>query len=140
MAVRLDDPVGAKLSYLLENRISFYVLPNSFAAAPGGFDDALAERLGLAATSMLRPTNFEPQYKIAVFTPAPPRSSASATQRQRQEQAISATTATAPLRLRDAEPFCRALEPSRPSARWDAWSRSRRYGSRWWFPSASFRA
>jgi hypothetical protein len=69
MAVRLDDPVGAKLSYLLENRISFYVLPNSFAAAPGGFDDALAERLGLAATSMLRPTNFEPQYKIAVFTP-----------------------------------------------------------------------
>jgi hypothetical protein len=69
MAVRRDDPIGGKLAYLLEHRINLYALANTYAAAPGGFDDSLAERLGLAATSALLRTAFEPQFKIAVFTP-----------------------------------------------------------------------
>jgi hypothetical protein len=69
MQIRRDNPVGAKLSYLMEHRLNLYALANSYAAAPGGFDDSLAEVLGLAATSALKPTTYEPQYKIAVFTP-----------------------------------------------------------------------
>jgi hypothetical protein len=69
MAIRRDDPIGGKVSYLLEHRIGFYALANSYASAPGGFDDSLAEKLGIAATSPLLPTTFEPQFKIAVYTP-----------------------------------------------------------------------
>jgi hypothetical protein len=54
---------------LLEHRINLYTLSNSFASAPGGFDDSLAERLGMAATSALMPTTFEPQFKIAIYVP-----------------------------------------------------------------------
>jgi len=69
MNIRRDNPIGAKLSYLLEHRLNLYALANSYASAPGGFDDSLAEVLGMAATSALKPTTFEPQYKLAVFTP-----------------------------------------------------------------------
>jgi len=68
-AVRRDNPVGAKIAYLVEHRICLYSLANTYAAAPGGFDDSLAERLGLAATSALLPTNYEPQFKMAVYVP-----------------------------------------------------------------------
>lgn len=68
-SIRRDDPIGNKLASLLENRVNLYVLANSYAAAPGGFDDSLAEKLGLAATSALLPTTYEPQYKVAVYTP-----------------------------------------------------------------------
>src|SRR5437660_8376186 len=60
MALRRDHPIGGKLSYLVEHRINLYVLANTYAAAPGGFDDSLAEKLGLAATSAIVPTNYEP--------------------------------------------------------------------------------
>ena len=69
MAIRRDSPIGGKAAYLTEHRINLYTLSDSYAAAPGGFDDSLAERLGLAANSALLPTTFEPQYKIAVYTP-----------------------------------------------------------------------
>ncbi len=68
-AIRHDEPVGSKLAYLLEHRISLYALANSFAVVRGGFDDCLAEKLGLAGTSAIVPTSYEPQFKIAVFTP-----------------------------------------------------------------------
>jgi hypothetical protein len=70
VAIRRDNPIGGKLAYLLEHRTGYYALANSFASAPGGFDDSLAERLGLAGTSALVPTTFEPQFKFAVFAPA----------------------------------------------------------------------
>jgi hypothetical protein len=69
MSIRRDDPIGSKLAYLVEHRIAAYALANSIAAAPGGFDDKLAEALGLAATSVLSPTRYELQYKMAVFVP-----------------------------------------------------------------------
>jgi hypothetical protein len=69
MAVRRDEAVGSKLAYLLEHRINLYVLPTSYASVPGGFDDSLAERLGLAASSALVATSSEEQFKIAVYTP-----------------------------------------------------------------------
>lgn len=68
-ALCLDDPIAAKVAYLVKHSITLYALPNTYAAAPGGFDDALAEQLGLAATTPLQPTAFEPQYKIAFYVP-----------------------------------------------------------------------
>jgi hypothetical protein len=68
-ALRRDDPIGERIALLVERRVALYVLPNSFAAAPGGFDDSLAEALGLAATTVLRPTAYEQLLKIAVPTP-----------------------------------------------------------------------
>lgn len=68
-SIRRDDPVGERVAHLLERRVSLYVLPNSVAAAPGGLDDSLAARLGLAATTVLRQTAYEDLLKIAVYTP-----------------------------------------------------------------------
>lgn len=68
-ALRWDDPVGAKVTHLVQRNVSLYALPSSYAAAPGGFDDSLAERLGLAATGALQPTSAENQCKFVVFVP-----------------------------------------------------------------------
>jgi hypothetical protein len=68
-AIRSDDPIGGKIAHAVEHRVSLYALPNSFASARGGFDDSLAETLGLAGTSMLMGATFEAQNKIAVFVP-----------------------------------------------------------------------
>lgn len=69
-AVREDDPIGSKLLYLIQHRVSLYCLANSFAATRGGFDETLADALGLAGTAVLKPTTYEPMYKIAVYVPA----------------------------------------------------------------------
>jgi hypothetical protein len=68
-ALRWDDPIGAKIAHLAQRQISLYALSNSCAAAPGGFDDSLAERLGLAANGSLLATHAENQLKFAVFVP-----------------------------------------------------------------------
>lgn len=68
-ALRWDDPIGAKVTHLVQRDISLYVLANSYAAAPGGFDDSLAERLGLGATRPLVPTVAETQLKFVTFVP-----------------------------------------------------------------------
>jgi hypothetical protein len=68
-ALRWDDPIGAKVAHLVQRQIALYVLSNAYAAAPGGFDDSLAERLGLAATGALIPTAAEAQLKLVVFVP-----------------------------------------------------------------------
>jgi hypothetical protein len=68
-SLRRDSPIGGKVAYLTEHRINLYALSDSYASAPGGFDDSLAERLGIAATSALIPTNFEQLFKLAVFVP-----------------------------------------------------------------------
>ena len=69
-ALRWDDPIGAKVAHLVQRQVPLYVLANSYAAAPGGFDDSLAERLGLVAHSALVPTSTEAQLKFVVFVPA----------------------------------------------------------------------
>jgi hypothetical protein len=68
-AVRWDNPIGAKVAHLAQRQVSLYALANSYAAAPGGFDDSLAERLGLAASGALVPTIAESQQKLVVFVP-----------------------------------------------------------------------
>jgi hypothetical protein len=68
-ALNWDDPIGSRIAYLAKHQISLYVLANSYAAAPGGFDDSLAERLGLAGTRALVPTVAEAQFKMVVFVP-----------------------------------------------------------------------
>src|SRR5207248_5682500 len=68
-ALRWDDPIGAKVAHLVQRQISLYALANAYAAAPGGFDDSLAERLGLAASGALVPTAAEAQLKFVVFVP-----------------------------------------------------------------------
>lgn len=70
-SLRWDDPIGARIAHLTQRQISLYALPTSFAAAPGGFDDCLAERLGLAAHGPLLSTIAEPQLKFVVFVPLP---------------------------------------------------------------------
>ena len=67
--LRWDDPIGAKVAHLAQRQISLYVLANSYAAAPGGFDDGLADRLGLVASGALVPTTAESQLKFVVFVP-----------------------------------------------------------------------
>ena len=64
-----DDPVGAKITQLTQRQVSLYALSNAYAAAPAGFDDCLAERLGLAARGALVPTLAEKQLKLVVFVP-----------------------------------------------------------------------
>lgn len=68
-AIRSDDPVGERIVRLIEKRVGLLVLPSSIAAAPGGLDDALAARLGLAGTSALRQTACESLFKIGVYVP-----------------------------------------------------------------------
>lgn len=68
-SLRWDNPVGAKLAHLTQRHISLYTLVNTYAAAPGGFDDSLAERLGLAPSGVLVPTAAENQLKFVVFVP-----------------------------------------------------------------------
>lgn len=64
-----DDPIGAKITQLTQRHVSLYALSNAYAAAPAGFDDCLAERLGLAARGALVPTLAEKQLKLVVFVP-----------------------------------------------------------------------
>lgn len=68
-ALNWDDPIGSLVTTLAQRQVSLYVLANSYAAAPGGFDDSLAERLGLAGTRALVPTAAEAQLKLVVFVP-----------------------------------------------------------------------
>ena len=68
-ALRWDDPIGSKVAHLVQRQVSLYVLSSAFAAAPGGFDDCLAERLGLAPSGSLVPTMAETQLKFVVFVP-----------------------------------------------------------------------
>lgn len=67
--LRWDDPIGAKIAHLVQRQVSLYVLSNAYAAAPGGLDDSLAERLGLAPSGVLAPTQTEAQLKLVVFVP-----------------------------------------------------------------------
>jgi hypothetical protein len=67
--LRWDNPIGARAALLAQKQISLYVLANSYAAVPGGFDDSLAEQLGLAPTGVLAPTVAEKQLKFVVFVP-----------------------------------------------------------------------
>ncbi len=68
-ALRWDDPIGSKIAHLVQRQVSLYTLSNAYAAAPGGFDDSLAERLGLAPSGALTPTSAEAQLKFVVFVP-----------------------------------------------------------------------
>ncbi len=64
-----DDPIGARISQLAQNQLSLYAISSSYAAAPGGFDDCLAEKLGLAPTGALVAALTEAQFKFVVFVP-----------------------------------------------------------------------
>jgi putative NIF3 family GTP cyclohydrolase 1 type 2 len=68
-AVRWDDPIGSKVAHLVNRQISLYTLCNSYALAPGGLDDSLAECLGLGAKGSLLPIAAEAQYKFVTSVP-----------------------------------------------------------------------
>ena len=70
LALRWDDPIGSKIAHLTQRQVSLYSLSNAYAAAPGGLDDSLADRLGLAPTGALVPTSAESQLKFVVFVPS----------------------------------------------------------------------
>lgn len=64
-----EEPQGAFLQMLLQKRASLYVLPASYAAAPAGWDQCLAERVGLLDSKPVLPVAPEPQFKVVVFVP-----------------------------------------------------------------------
>ncbi|HLV79196.1 MAG TPA: Nif3-like dinuclear metal center hexameric protein [Chthonomonadaceae bacterium] len=68
-SLRWDDPLGARITHLAQRQISLYALANANASAPGGFDDSLADRLGLGTSGVLIPTAAEGQLKLVVFVP-----------------------------------------------------------------------
>lgn len=68
-ALRWDDPVGARVAFLIRKQVALYTLSCAFAAAPGGLDDCLAERLGLGGSRLLLSTATEAQFKFVVFVP-----------------------------------------------------------------------
>ena len=68
-ALRWDDPLGAKLSQLIQKQVSVYALSSAYAAAPGGLDDGLSEQLGLAPIGALVPTSAETQLKLVASVP-----------------------------------------------------------------------
>lgn len=64
-----DEPLGTKFVPLAQRHISFYALSSAFADVPGGFDEALAEHLGIESHAPLLPSYAEPQFKFVVFVP-----------------------------------------------------------------------
>ena len=125
------------LEVTANGQISLYVLANSYAAAPGGFDDSLAERLGLVARIPLVPTVAEAQMKFVVFVPV---KEVARVQRAAAEAGagVVETIPTARFDPREPAVSCRSRAPiprSEKSANWKRWRRS---AWRCWFRSGSF--
>jgi dinuclear metal center YbgI/SA1388 family protein len=68
---RIDyDSFPASLAVrLIENRVHLFAVHTNMDAAAGGVNDLLAEQLGLAGVSVLRPAPQEKLYKLVVFIP-----------------------------------------------------------------------
>lgn len=67
--LREDRPEGRLIAVLIRSEIAFYAGHTNVDVAPGGTNDALADRLGLMETRPLLPGPKQRQYKLAVFTP-----------------------------------------------------------------------
>ncbi len=68
-AVRADDPVGAVVLACAGARLAVAAAHTNWDVAPGGVNDVLADRLGVADTRPLRVTYQEPLVKVAAFVP-----------------------------------------------------------------------
>lgn len=68
-AVRTDLPVGRMIAAALASGIGIYVSHTNLDVAAGGVNDALAARLGLLNTSVLRVSGRDSYEKIVVFVP-----------------------------------------------------------------------
>lgn len=64
-----DTPQGRLIEKCIKHDISVYAAHTNLDVAPGGVNDLLASRLGLADTEVMKPTISDPLYKLAVFCP-----------------------------------------------------------------------
>lgn len=69
-SLRLDQPGGKVLAYVIQHNIAVYAAHTNLDMAAGGVNDALAEILGLRETAVLAPTGRERYVKLVVFIPA----------------------------------------------------------------------
>lgn len=68
--IRLDEPGGRLIAYLIKNDIALYTAHTNLDSAIGGVNDALAAKLGLAGLSVLHISGGEHYVKLVVFVPA----------------------------------------------------------------------
>lgn len=64
-----DTPQGRLIEKCIKHDISVYAAHTNLDVAPGGVNDLLASRLGLADIEVMEPTISDPLYKLAVFCP-----------------------------------------------------------------------
>lgn len=67
--LRTDLPLGSMIQKALMDDVRIYAMHTNLDVATGGVNDALAERLCLTATKVLRISGREPYEKIVVFVP-----------------------------------------------------------------------
>lgn len=69
-AIRTDQPAGRLIRKLIAADIAVFAAHTNLDSAPGGVNDLLADRLGLAERRPLMTVCEEPVYKLAVYVPA----------------------------------------------------------------------
>lgn len=68
-SLRLDQPNGKLVQYIIKNNITVYAAHTNLDLAQGGVNTALAERIGLRETAVLEPAGREEYIKLVVFVP-----------------------------------------------------------------------
>ncbi|MDF9409099.1 MAG: putative GTP cyclohydrolase 1 type 2 [Pelotomaculum sp. PtaB.Bin013] len=69
-SLRLDQPSGKLVEYIIKNNITVYAAHTNLDVASGGVNSVLAEKLGLSETTVLEPAGREQYVKLVVFIPA----------------------------------------------------------------------
>lgn len=64
-----SDPVASRLAALIRANASLFVMHTNYDTAPGGINDALAQKLGALDAAPLTNRKQDKFYKIAVFVP-----------------------------------------------------------------------
>jgi putative NIF3 family GTP cyclohydrolase 1 type 2 len=67
--LRMDNPATSRLLRAASSGLALYAAHTNLDSAPGGVNDALAERMGLTDTKPLMPATDQALAKLAVFVP-----------------------------------------------------------------------
>ncbi|WP_206830885.1 Nif3-like dinuclear metal center hexameric protein [Alicyclobacillus fructus] len=68
--IRWDKPRQAMIAKLVAHQIAFFAAHTNLDCAPGGVNDVIAEKLGLANVDLLEVTGRDKLVKLVVFVPA----------------------------------------------------------------------
>lgn len=69
-SLRLNQPNGRLVEYIIKNNITVYTAHTNLDIVDGGVNTVLAEKLGLNGTTVLEPAGREQYVKLVVFIPA----------------------------------------------------------------------